>query len=77
MLRERKPARTVLATPANDNSEHSYNLSIQTAIKTHGHIAAKALFTECSSLLGKSTFHPVSRRDEIRNQELVLYEGEN
>ena len=73
MLRERKPARTVLATPA----KHSYNLSIQTAIKTHGHIAAKALFTECSSLLGKSTFHPVSRRDEIRNQELVLYEGEN
>ena len=62
MLRERKPTRTVLATLANDKSEHSYNLSIKNAIKTHGDIAVKALFTECLSLLGKSTFHPVSRR---------------
>ena len=62
ILRDRKPKRTVLATLVNDNSEHSYNLSIKNAIKTHGDIAVKALFTECSSLLGKSTFHPVSRR---------------
>ena len=62
MLRERKPARTLLAILANDNREHSYNLSIKTAIKTHGDIAVKELYTECSSLLRKSTFHPVSRR---------------
>ena len=58
MLRESKPTRTVLA---NDNSGHSYNLSIKNAIKTHGDIVVKALFTECSSLIGKSTFHPMSR----------------
>ena len=65
MLRERKPARTLFATLANDDSEHSYNLSIETAIKTHGDIAVKELFTECSSLLRKSTFHPVSKRTLI------------
>ena len=58
MLRESKPTRTVLA---NDNSGHSYNLSIKNAIKTHGDIVVKALFTECPSLIGKSTFHPMSR----------------
>ena len=62
MLRERKPARTVLSTLANRSINHTYNLSIKTAIKTHNDIAVKELFAECSSLLGKSTFHPVSRR---------------
>ena len=52
MLRERKATRSVLATLVHDNSEHSYNLSIKNANKTHGDIAVKALFTECSSLLG-------------------------
>ena len=71
MLRERKPTRTVLNTLANDHILHSYNLSIKGAIKFHGDIAVKALFTECSSLLGKSTFHLVSKKtltkEEIRS----------
>ena len=62
MLRERKPTRTALVTIGNDHTQHSYNLSIKGAIKSHGDIAVKALFTECSSLLGKSTFHPVSKK---------------
>ena len=62
MLRERKPTSTALVTLGNDHTQHSYNLSIKGAIKSHGDIAVKALFTECSSLLGKSTFHPVSKK---------------
>ena len=46
MLRERKPTGTVLATLANDNSKHSYNLSIKNALETHGDIAVKALMFE-------------------------------
>ena len=62
MLRERKPTRTALVTIGNHHTQHFYNLSIKGAIKSHGDIAVKALFTECSSLLGKSTFHPVSKK---------------
>ena len=62
ILRERKPTRTAFVTIGNDHTQHSYNLSIKGAIKSHGDIAIKALFTECSSLLGKSTFHPVSKK---------------
>ena len=54
MLRERNPTRTALVTLGNDHTQHSYNLSIKGAIKSHGDIAVKALFTECSSLLGMS-----------------------
>ena len=44
ILRERKPTRTVLSTIRYDDSEHSYNVSIKGAIKTHGgDIAKKAL----------------------------------
>ena len=62
MMRERKPTRNVLIVASNYQKEHTYNLSIKGAIKTHGNIAVKALFTECSSLLGKSTFHPISKK---------------
>ena len=62
MLTERKRTSTSLGTLANDHSQHSYNLSIKGAIKSRGDIAVKALFTECPSLLGKSTFHPVSKK---------------
>ena len=37
-------------------------LSIKGAIKAHGDIAIRALFTECSSLLDKSTIHPVAKK---------------
>ena len=47
MLTERKRTSTSLGTLANDHSQHSYNLSIKGAIKSHGDIAVKALFTEC------------------------------
>ena len=46
MLRERKPTRTALVTIENNHTQHSYNLSIKGAIKSHGDIAVKALFTE-------------------------------
>ena len=62
MLTERKRTSTALGTLANDHSQHSYNLSIKGAIKSRGDIAVKALFTECPSLFGKSTFHPVSKK---------------
>ena len=65
LMRERKPVRNVLITNDNCNNiqrDHIYNLSIKGVIKTHGNIAVKALFTECSSLLGKSTFHPISKK---------------
>ena len=52
----------MLSTIRYDDSEHSYNVSIKGAIKTHGDIAIKALFMECSSLLGKSTFHPIAKK---------------
>ena len=58
MMRERKPVRNVLITNDNNQRDHTYNLSIKGAIKTHGNIAVKA----CSSLLGKSTFHPISKK---------------
>ena len=58
-MRERKSMRNVLITNDNNQRDHIYNLSIKGAIETHGNIAVKALFTECSSFLGKSTFHPI------------------
>ena len=61
-MRERKPVRNVLITNDNNQRDHIYNLSIKGAIKTHGNIAVKALFTECSSLLGESSFHPISKK---------------
>ena len=51
----------MLVTLESDNREHSYNLSIKGALKTHGDIAIRAL-TECSSLLRKSTFYPVAKK---------------
>ena len=62
MMRERKPVRNVLITNDNNQRDHTYDLSIKEAIKTHGKIAVKALSTECSSSLGKSTFHPISKK---------------
>ena len=62
IMREKKPTHNVLTIASNNQREHTYNLSIKGAIKTHGNIAVKALFTECSSLLGKSTFHTISKK---------------
>ena len=62
MMRERNSVRNVLLTNDNNQRDHIYNLSIKGAIKTHGNIAVKALFTECSSLLGESSFHPISKK---------------
>ena len=64
MLRERKPTRTALVTIGDDHTQHSYNLSIKGAIKSHGDIAVKALFTECSSLLGKYAFSKKTLTEE-------------
>ena len=61
LMRERKPVRNVLMTNDNNQRDHIYYLSIKGVIKTHGNIAVKALFTEFSSLLGKSTFHAISK----------------
>ena len=61
-MRESKPTRNVLTVASNNQKQHTCNLSIKGAIKTHGNVAVKALFTECSSLLGKSTFHPISKK---------------
>ena len=62
MMRERKPIWNVLITNDNNQRDHTYNLLIKGAIKPHGKIAVKAVFTSCSSLLGKSTFHPISKK---------------
>ena len=51
-----------LCTLANDHDQLSYNLSIKGTIKSHKDIALRALFTECPSLFGKSTFHPVTKK---------------
>ena len=59
LMTERKPVRNVLITHQRD---HIYNLSTKGAIKTHSNIAIKDLFTDCSSLLRKSTFHPISKK---------------
>ena len=75
MLRESKPTRTVLA---NDNSGHSYNLSIKNAIKTHGDIV-HGMFESHRKINFPSYVKKYSHgnRDKIRNQELVLYEGKS
>ena len=80
MLKERKPTRTVLTVLVNDNSEHSYNLRINNAIKTNGDIAVKALLFDSYRKINfqscvKKNSH--GDRDEIRNQELVFYEGKS
>ena len=62
MMTERKPVRNILITNDNNQRYHLCNLSIKGAINTHGNIAVKALFAECLSLLGKSTFHPISKK---------------
>ena len=62
MMRERKPVRTVLTTLENYQSDHSYNISMKGAIKTHGDIAITALLTEFASLLSKFIFHPIAEK---------------
>ena len=70
MMRERNSVRNVLLTNDNNQRDHIYNLSIKGAIKTHGNIAVKA----CSSLLGKSTFHPISKKT-LSEAELKAVKG--
>ena len=54
MLRERNPTHTALVTLGNDHTQHSYNLSIKGATKSHGDIprrlehSVNSAFTEMS-----------------------------
>ena len=67
VMRERKPARTVLT--AVTDKEHAYNnISIKGALKTHGDAALNALLIECTSLLSKSTFHPIAKKTLTEDQ---------
>ena len=82
MMRERKPTRNVLTVASNYQKEHTYNLTIKGAIKTHGNIAVKALFTECSSLLGKHLSpyikeNTIRSRTQGRYKELMFCERED
>ena len=69
ILRQRHPARTVLTVAGQQQTtHHAYNISIKRALQSHGDSALKALFTECTSLLEKSTFHPVSKKTLTEDQ---------
>ena len=68
MLRNRKPANTLLTVTTDKDTQHAYNISIKGALKTHGDAALSALLTECTSLLSKSTFHPIAKKTLTEDQ---------
>ena len=69
MMSERKPTRNVLTVASNYQKEHTYNLSI----KTHGNIAVKALFTECSSFVREIYLSPYLKENTIRSRTQGRY----